>query len=413
MPRQVCSGATLRCSLGSNSSVLTVQPHNRVIATNPAANIHDNKPGVNFQPFGACASVGLCVPVTPNPWKLGGKPVKIGSGGILTLTEADTLICQVGGVIKVIDPGQSCVRIEQDAKSVEIPTVKANDVRSARQPIHKKVGSWLGKGAKRLWKGLKKVGSAVWTGVKWVGRQLWSKLKGIFQRAIGWIKQLPTRIGRLLLNIWQGVKTLNPWSLKWWQSLGQASNWKGVLKWLGINLINLLEIAGVGEIYETLADFIKFNTRPLTGEEIAKAKIVFGRAINYDLVRVDEAALLGPSWTNRPYTSFHTINSWGKMDDHTLIHELGHVWQYEQVGAIYMPQAIHAQNTKQGYDYGGVNGLKNAKSKGFSSFNREQQPQILQDYYALKNGQRPSRQAHGATSADLSLYEHFVREVRR
>jgi hypothetical protein len=49
------------------------------------------------------------------PWKLGGQPVKIGSGGILTLTEADTLICQVGGVIKVINPGQSCVYIDQDA----------------------------------------------------------------------------------------------------------------------------------------------------------------------------------------------------------------------------------------------------------------------------------------------------------
>ncbi|MEQ9486944.1 DUF4280 domain-containing protein [Coleofasciculus sp. F4-SAH-05] len=128
MPRQVCSGAMLRCSLGSNLSFLTVQPHNRVIATNPAANIHDNKPGVNFPPFGVCVNIGgPCVPVTPLPWKLGGKPVKIGSGGILTLTEADTLICQVGGVIKVIDPGQNCVYIntyanvyiKQNAKSVE------------------------------------------------------------------------------------------------------------------------------------------------------------------------------------------------------------------------------------------------------------------------------------------------------
>ncbi|MEQ9667686.1 DUF4280 domain-containing protein [Coleofasciculus sp. G2-EDA-02] len=118
MPRQVCSGAILRCSLGSNPSFLTVQPHNRVIAKNPAANIHDNKPGVNFQPFGACASVGLCVPVTPNPWKLGGKPVKVGGGKILTLTEKCTLSCQIGGVIKVIDPGQSCVCIDQDIKSV-------------------------------------------------------------------------------------------------------------------------------------------------------------------------------------------------------------------------------------------------------------------------------------------------------
>ncbi|MEQ9625731.1 DUF4280 domain-containing protein [Coleofasciculus chthonoplastes] len=121
MARQVCSGAILECSLGSNPSVLTVPPDYRVFAINPAANIQDNKPGVNFPPFGVCVNIGgPCVPVTPNPWKLGGKPVKIGSGAILTLTEADTLICQFGGVIKVIDPGQSCVCIDQSAKSVAI-----------------------------------------------------------------------------------------------------------------------------------------------------------------------------------------------------------------------------------------------------------------------------------------------------
>ncbi|MEQ9486943.1 DUF4280 domain-containing protein [Coleofasciculus sp. F4-SAH-05] len=129
MPRQVCSGAMLRCSLGSNPSFLTVQPHNRVIATNLAANIQDNKPGVNFQPFGVCVNIGgSCVPVTPLPWKPGGKPVKIGSVGILTLTETCTLICQVGGVIKVTDPGQSCVYIDQITKSVEIQIVNANSV---------------------------------------------------------------------------------------------------------------------------------------------------------------------------------------------------------------------------------------------------------------------------------------------
>jgi hypothetical protein len=97
---------------------LTVQPRDGVIATNPAANIQDNKPGVNFQSFGVCVNIGLCIPVTPLSWKLGGKPVKIGSGAILTLTETCTLMCQVGGVIKVIDPGQSCVYIDQSAKSV-------------------------------------------------------------------------------------------------------------------------------------------------------------------------------------------------------------------------------------------------------------------------------------------------------
>lgn len=263
----------------------------------------------------------------------------------------------------------------------------------------KKVGGWIKSGAK-------KVANVIWTGVKWVSSQLWSKLKGIFLRVIRWITQLPNRIGRLLLHIWEGVKSLKPWSLEWWKSLGKISTWKGLLKWLGNVLIDLLEIAGVGEVYETLADFIKFNTRPLNGSEIAKARIVFGSAINYNLVRVDEYALLGPSWTGRAYVSFHTINNWGTLDDHTLIHELTHVWQYEKMGAIYMPKAIHAQNTPEGYNYS-IQDLQNrrAAKQGFRSFNLEQQGQILADYYIGKT-------TNSFSQATLNLYEYFVSDVR-
>lgn len=293
----------------------------------------------------------------------------------------------------------------------------------------KKAGSWLKKTGKKVWNAIKKAGNLIWTGAKWIGRQLWSKLKGIYARAVNWITQLPTRLKRLILGIWEGVKSLKPWSLEWWKSLGKASTWKDFLKWLGTNVVYLLEVVGVGEIYETLADFIKFNTRPLNSTEIAKARVVFGNSIDYSLVRVDEYALLGPSWTDRAYVSFHTINSWGPLNDHTLIHELTHVWQYQKMGAIYMPRAIHAQNTPEGYYYDS-NELRKRKQarQGLMSFNLEQQGQVLADYYILKTtgkvsittgvieqeGKRYAVQEHLETSQELlDLYEYFVADVHR
>ena len=114
----------------------------------------------------------------------------------------------------------------------------------------------------------------------------------------------------------------------------------------------------------------------------------------------------------REFTTFHTINGEeGKIDIGTLIHELTHVWQYEQAGAIYMPQAIHAQGTPEGYDYGDIPGLSVAKTagRGILSFNREQQAQIVEDYFLIKKKLKPL--IGSGTVADLPLYAHFVREV--
>jgi len=275
-------------------------------------------------------------------------------------------------------------------------------------------GSAVWKGVKAVGHGIAVAADAVWTGIQWVSRQLWDKLTGIFERVTQWVARLPERLARLVMGLWEGVKSLHPWSLKWWESLGHASTWLDFLKWLGRSALQLAEVLGIPEIVETLADLLKFNTRALSGGERSKAASVFGGSINLDLVRVDEGGLIGPSWTHREYTAFHTITGWGGIQDDTLIHELTHVWQYERAGAIYIAQALHAQITLGGtgaYDYNGVPGLQAAKSagQGILSFNREQQAQIVQDFYRIKTGRSPIFGA--GTTADLPLYAHFVKEV--
>lgn len=335
-----------------------------------------------------------------------------------------------GGRLPASSNNPQIIQTRQTASRSDVTQQYTNDKHTSTQstPIQRglfgKVWGGIKKGAKAVGRGVKKAAKAVgrgvkkgakwvagaakkvWSGTKWVGRQLWSKLKGIFYRVIRWIRFLPARLKRLFSALWNGVKSLKPWSLQWWASLGRLSTWKNFLSWLGETAIYILEAAGIGEVYETIVDILKFNTRELTAAEIAKAKLVFSNSIDYTLVRVDERGLIGPSWTKRAYVSFHTINAWGGLDDHTLIHELTHAWQYEKMGAIYMPLALHAQSA-DGYEYGGIDSLRKrqAEGEGLSSFNLEQQGDIMADYYSGKmSGQ--------LTGADLATYEHFVKYVR-
>ena len=286
------------------------------------------------------------------------------------------------------------------------------------------VWSGLKTAGETAWKGIKAVGlgvasaaGAVWSGLQWLGGQLVDKVTGVFERVMHWITRLPERVARLVLGIWEGVKALKPWALEWWKSLGSISTWAGFLKWLATHFLELADIAGVGEIAETLADFIKFNTRKLTGAEVAAAASVFGSSVNLSLVRIDTATLfinivkkienLGGLWV----TILHTIHSEGDIEPAILVHELTHVWQYQQIGAVYIPEALHAQGTPQGYNYRGVSGLQKAKDegRGLSTFNLEQQAHIVEDYYRIKHHD-PNKLAPG-TSDDLPLYGYFVKDV--
>jgi hypothetical protein len=128
MPQQVCMGAQLQCSFGAAPSNLVVLPLNRVMTSNmPAANIMDNKPMVNILPFGTCmslanptvaaatsAAMGVltpmpCIPMTTAPWAPGVPTVLIGNQP--AVDNMCKLMCNWGGVIQVVNPGQTTHQI--------------------------------------------------------------------------------------------------------------------------------------------------------------------------------------------------------------------------------------------------------------------------------------------------------------
>jgi Domain of unknown function (DUF4280) len=128
MGQLVVAGANLQCSFGVAPSALVVLPMNRVLGVGPpAANIMDNKPMLNIPPFGMCqspanpmvaaataAAMGVltpmpCIPVTAAPWVPGSPTVMLGTAP--ALNNSSKCMCNWGGVISILVPGQFTVMV--------------------------------------------------------------------------------------------------------------------------------------------------------------------------------------------------------------------------------------------------------------------------------------------------------------
>lgn len=128
MSLEVCMGAQIKCSFGSAPAQLIVLPLSRVFTSNmPAANIMDHVPMINILPFATCTSLANptvatataaafgvltpmpCIPVTPAPWTPGDPTVMIGNQPCVS--NSSTCMCLWGGVISVVNPGQTTVNV--------------------------------------------------------------------------------------------------------------------------------------------------------------------------------------------------------------------------------------------------------------------------------------------------------------
>ena len=117
----------MQCSFGAAPSTLVVLPVNRTMTGTPAANIRDHMPIANVPPFGVCislsnptvaaataAALGVltpmpCVPMTTAPWIPGAPTVLLGN--MPALDNTSKLMCNWGGVIQIVSPGQMTVLI--------------------------------------------------------------------------------------------------------------------------------------------------------------------------------------------------------------------------------------------------------------------------------------------------------------
>jgi hypothetical protein len=229
--------------------------------------------------------------------------------------------------------------------------------------------------------------------------RLRDKFTGSIIRLLDAFRLFPLRSKRLFLHFSKNIKFKKPLYLSigmWWSEL----------------LYLILDLCAIPEIYETVQDWFKFNTRTLTPFEIQVARSIFGDSINYQRVRIDEKAQIGCRHFHFLYVSFYTINSWGAFREDLLIHELVHVWQFQNFGGAYIPRAIRAINSEAGYNYGGIYDLRQKVrlGKNILEYNYEQQADIVTDYFRLKHGHKP--QWGSATQYDLEIYEKICEFVK-
>lgn len=119
----VCSGAMMRCTMGTQPAKLTVLPSRTVfLCGQPMANVSDHVSMVNLAPFGMCRSLGFpatasataanlgkltpmpCVHNTPMPW-ISGKADYFDKDHH-SLLKSCKLRCMWGGMISLVDDGQ-------------------------------------------------------------------------------------------------------------------------------------------------------------------------------------------------------------------------------------------------------------------------------------------------------------------
>jgi len=262
---------------------------------------------------------------------------------------------------------------------------------------------------------LKKIGKATARAINAAAAWAGERVEDAAMWPVNLLRDLPVRTGRLLttlgMGVWGALRLL-PGGVR----ALRADGWDGLMAWAksglvrgaawaGTLIMQVLDLLGLPELFSLLWRIVTRVT-PLTGDEIATAAAVLGStALRYGDVRVARGGILRPIFklnSGRAFTTFHTVNfpDDGRLD--VLIHELVHVFQHERLGGIYLGECIYAQATG-GYDYGGPDGLRRAREAGkrYHDFNREQQAQMVQDYYL-----------HQRYGEDVSAYEPFIAEMR-
>lgn len=183
-----------------------------------------------------------------------------------------------------------------------------------------------------------------------------------------------------------------------------------LLRWLAGLIMLITDISPLALIYETITDLIKRKTRPLNKEEERIVLDVFGASFPSHLVGMDPNSIPVALKVTDAYVSFHTINFNTQIPDSVFVHELVHIWQFQQYGSAYISESIWAQKWGGGYNYGGIEALKKGVfNKGLAGFNFEQQADIIEDYFRWKSG-LPMRWAFDIPATG-DLLERYRSEV--
>lgn len=285
------------------------------------------------------------------------------------------------------------------------------------------------------WEGIKGIVSWAWSGLKSAAGHIWEGLTSVFEwlgkgvsGALEWLlngvvagyewavdfiqdpslSKLYAALTGALSWAWDGIKGFARWG---WEGIKGAAIWvwrgfkgfgswlwEGIVsgaKWAGEMLVYVLDLIGFTEALQIVWGLI-FRMRKLTpAERKASEEVHPPGMIPYDLIRVDENSVISMIG-GAAVTTFHVLHyPKGGIPLDVVVHELTHVAQYENVGAVYMPQAVHAQakygrtggvGSGSAYDYERTGSLASQRAAGkkYKDLNRESQAELVQDFYNCK-----------------------------
>ncbi|MEL6349973.1 MAG: hypothetical protein AAFV53_43125 [Myxococcota bacterium] len=156
------------------------------------------------------------------------------------------------------------------------------------------------------------------------------------------------------------------------------------------------------------------------------ARSIFADRIRYERVRLTRDRLWATFAPVAIRRTVHLKSSWGHFQGsglsltpsglQTLIHELGHVWQYENGGLAYIPKSLWAQGVAwlRTGDRGGAYRWREPLDAGqpWASWNPEQQAQAIEDFFAAQR-RVEMRQRATFDARTLRVLEPCIAKVRR
>lgn len=175
----------------------------------------------------------------------------------------------------------------------------------------------------------------------------------------------------------------------------------GILGAIGGAIVGALVGGPIGAIVGAIGgaiigDKIARRQRRLTDEEKTIARGVFHDSIDYSKVVITRNSMFSVGSTKTIGNKIHFLyDSEFKGDTmelsgegmQTLIHELGHVWQYQNGGIAYIPKALWAQYqaTRKTGDRDAAYEWLDAHyaNKPWEKWNPEQQASLAEDYYMV------------------------------
>lgn len=153
------------------------------------------------------------------------------------------------------------------------------------------------------------------------------------------------------------------------------------------------------EIYSQLSGgAFSTSSRALTSRERDIATLVFQESLDLDVVQILQSPVV-----SAPTTLGNNIRAQGAMSDGTLVHELTHIWQYQNLGSGYISDSLWHQ-AAAAITTGSRDGAYNARveaGRRFTDYSAEHQATIVE------------RWATSDTYRNDPNYQALIDEVRR